>query len=45
MLTCALRTRDNDLKIEINNKYYIENISFQFLKIMNAQFPRFNFFV
>jgi hypothetical protein len=28
MLTCALRAQDKNLKIEINNKYCIENISF-----------------
>jgi len=28
MLICALRAQDKDLKIELNNKYCIEKISF-----------------
>jgi len=28
MLTCALKTRDEELKIELNNKYCIEKTSF-----------------
>ena len=28
MLTCARRVQDKYLKIELNNKYCIENISF-----------------
>jgi len=43
MLTCALRTQDKDLKIKFKNKYCIENINFEVLKVMNAQFARFSF--
>jgi hypothetical protein len=43
MLTCALRStiRAQVKKLEIElNKFYIENITFETFKTLNAQFPR-----
>jgi hypothetical protein len=42
MLTCALRAQVKKLKMEIKNKFCIENISFETFKTLNAQFPRKN---
>jgi len=40
MLTCALRAQVKKLKMEIKNKFYIENITFTTFKTLNAQVPR-----
>jgi hypothetical protein len=36
MLTCALRAQVKELKMEIKNKFYIENITFTTFKTLNA---------
>ena len=36
MLTCSLKAQVKDHKIEIKNKFYIENITFETFKILNA---------
>jgi len=40
MLTCALRTQVKKLKIEIKNKFYIENVAFTTFKTLNARVPK-----
>jgi len=36
MLTCALRTQVKELKMEIQNNFYIENTTFEIFNTMNA---------
>jgi hypothetical protein len=45
MLTCALRAQVKELKMEIKNNFYIENITFETFKVLNAQFPSKNFHI
>jgi len=45
MLYCALRAQVKEFKIEIKNKFYIENITFSTFKILNAQVPRKAFYI
>jgi len=45
MLSCALRAQVKELKIEIKNKFYIENITFVIFKILNAQVSRKIFYI
>jgi len=44
MLTCALRAQVKKFKIEINNKFYIESITFATFKILNTQVPKKTFY-
>jgi hypothetical protein len=44
MLTCALKAQVKELKIELSNKFYVEKITFETFKTLNAQFPRKNFY-
>jgi len=40
MLTCVLRAQVKELKIELNNKFYIKKLTFKTFKTLNAQFLR-----
>jgi len=48
-LSCALRAQVKEqvkeLKMEIKNKFYIENITIETFKTLNAQFSRKNFYI
>jgi len=44
MLTCAIRAQVKELKIESSNKFYVEKITFETFKTLNAQFPRKHFY-
>jgi len=45
MLTCVIRAQVKELKMEIQNKFYVENITFETFKILNAQFSSKNFYI
>jgi len=45
MLTCDLKTQVKELKMEIKNKFNIENITFELFKTLNSRFPRKNFYI
>jgi len=45
MLSFVLRAQVKELKIEIKNKFYIENITSATFKILNAQVPRKVFYI
>jgi len=45
MLTCAFRAQIKEVKMEIKNKFYIENITFETFKTLNLQFSSKNFYI
>jgi len=45
MLTCALKAQVKELKKEINNKFYIESLTFATFETLNAHVPRKTFYI
>jgi len=45
MLTCALRAQVKELKMEIQNNFYIENTTFETFNALNAQFLKYFFYI
>jgi len=45
MLTYALRAQVKEFKMEIKSNFYVENTTFENFNALNAQFPRFFFYI